>query len=981
MNYYKNNTKPFYLTAIPLSPTTIVLQLLIFLSLSAITSKGQNPIGLPQIVNYSNTAYKGGIQNWDIQQDRNGIMYFANNDGMLTFNGRYWKLYPLPNKTIIRSLKIDAAGRIFVGGQDELGYFDPDKNGILKYTSLKHLIPERYRQFSDIWDIVILKDQVFFRTVERIFQLKDKAIKVYPSVEIWDFIGKAGNQLYAQIRGKGLLIFKNGTWQTLNEDPVLKFATITAILNYDTDTYLITTLKNGIFLLKENQLIKKTTLADHIFINDRIFCAIRLNNEQFALGTTSAACIVIDKNGSILQRFSYEEGLQKNNIRSLFIDQDQNLWLGLDDGIDFIAYNSPVKQIFPDKNKQVTGYATRIYNKNLYVGTSNGLFYTPLSAGNTDISYAKNIFQEVNNTKGQVWSLNEINQRLLLGHEDGAFIVEQQRASPIYSNIGTWLFDAVSALYPSSDILTGTYNGLHLIDFANGKFRNKGEVKGLTEPLRFIHYDQSSNTVWSSHPYRGVYKLELSEDKLKINRQQLFTAKQGLPSGMNNFVFYIKNRIVIATEKGVYEFNTAKSTFSPSAFFKPMFGNKHIQYLKEDNDGNVWFVSDNEVGVIDFQRTAKNKAFTIVYFPELNSKLVAGFENIYPFDQENIFIGANKGIYHINYLKYTHNVKKLNVLLTEVKLFGKKDSIIYEGYKGRPTSTAELKNSLNSLRFEFSSTLFEQQNNIEFSFQLEGFDKNWSDWSAKSEKDYTNLPYGSFTFKVKSRNNLGSETAPATYAFLILPAWYQTNFAFFIYFLLIVIFLYLLIRWQAKKHNHAQERLKQLHQLDIKKSESKIIQLKNEKLESEVNFKNKELAITTMHLTQRGKLLLRIKEELYALQKPEGEEKNAEKIKGLLRLLDDTEKSDADWNQFSLHFDQVHTNFLSILKQKFPNLSQNDLKMSAYLKMNLSSKEIAQLMGITIRGVEVGRYRLRKKLNLASEVNLFDYLLEVTHSR
>jgi DNA-binding CsgD family transcriptional regulator/preprotein translocase subunit YajC len=957
------------------------LLLIVLINLSVSILRAQNPIGLPQIVNYSNTTYKGGIQNWDIQQDKSGIMYFANNEGLLTFNGRYWKLYPLPNKTIIRSLKIDTSGRIYVGGQDEFGYFYPDQNGVLKYTSLKPLIPSNYRQFSDIWDIVILKDQVFFRTVEKIFQLKDKAIKVYPSNEIWDFIGKVNDQLYAQIRGKGLFWFKNGAWQIINEDANLKYNTITAILNYDAETTLITTLKNGIFLLKDHILTKKITNADNIFKNDRIFCAIQLNNEQFALGTTSAACIIIDKNGNVLQKFSYDEGLQKNNIRSLFIDYDQNLWLGLDDGIDFVAYNSPVKQIFPDKNKQVTGYSTRIFDKTLYLGTSNGLFYSPLSPGIKDISYSKNYFQEVKNTKGQVWSLNEINQKLLLGHEDGAFIIEKNNAMPIYSNIGTWLFEAVSSLYPSSGIIAGTYNGLHNIEFSNSKFTDKGIISGLTEPLRFVHYDQSSNTVWASHPYRGVYKLELSIDRKSIIKQYLLTKKEGLPSTLNNFVFHIKNRIVIATEKGVYEYVPQKKRFVPSDFFKPVFKDNPLQYLKEDNDGNIWFVSNNEIGVVDYQNNTKNTPFTIVHFPELNSKLVAGFESIYPYDEENIFVGANKGIYHINYLKYTHNVKKLNVLLTEVALFGKKDSIIYGGHTPATINAApiKIKNSLNSLRFEFSSTLFEQQNNIEFSYQLEGFDKNWSEWSAKSEKDYTNLPYGTFSFKVKSRNNLGSETAPVTYTFTILPAWYQTNIAFVIYFLLIIVFLYLLIKWQAKKHIKAQQQLKKLHQLDIKKSESEIIQLKNEKLESEVNFKNKELAITTMHLAQRGKLLLRIKEDLYALQKPEGDEKNAEKIKSLLKLLDETEKSDNDWSQFSLHFDQVHNNFLDTLKQKFPHLSQNDLKMSAYLKMNLSSKEIAQLLGITIRGVEVGRYRLRKKLNLSSEVNLFDYLLQVTN--
>lgn len=955
------------------------LILTVLISLSIINVNGQNPIGLPKIVNYSNTVYKGGIQNWDIQQDQRGVMYFANNEGLLTFNGKYWKLYPLPNKTIIRSVKINKEGKIFVGGQDELGYFSPDKNGVLKYSSLKSLIPESYRQFSDIWDIVISKDQVFFRTVEKIFQLKDNAIKVYPSDEIWDFLGQVNQQVYAQIRSKGLLSFKNGAWQIINEDAVFKYSTITAILNYDAETLLITTLKNGIFLLKDQQLLKISSPADAIFNNDRIFCATKLNNEQFALGTTSAACIIIDKQGNVQQKFSYDEGLQKNNIRSLFIDQDQNLWLGLDDGIDFIAYNSPIKQIFPDKNKQVTGYATRIFNKTLYLGTSNGLFYSPITSNVNDISYSKNGFREVSNTRGQVWSLNEINQQLLLGHEDGAFTIVQNEARPIYNNIGTWLFEPISSLYPAPGLIAGTYNGLHLIGYNDKRFTDRHELKGLNQPLRFLHYEQVNHTVWSSHPYRGVYKLELNADKESIKQQVLFTKQEGLPSTLNNFVFHIKNRIAIATEKGIYEYNPKNKNIIPSAFFKPIFGNKSISYLKEDNDGNIWFVNNNKPGVVDFHNANKEKPFTVVYFPELNSKLVAGFESIYPYDRENVFIGANKGIYHINYSRYTQNVKKLNVLLTEVKLFGKQDSVIYGGY---PESNKEhktnIEKSLNSLHFEFSSTLYEQQNNIEFSYLLEGFDKSWSEWSAKSEKDYTNLPYGTFSFKVKARNNLGSETKPVSYTFTVLPAWYQTSLAFLIYFILIVVFLYMLIKWQAKKHIKAQQRLQQLHLLDIKKSESEIIQLKNEKLESEVNFKNKELAATTMHLAQRGKLLLRIKEDLHALQKPDGEQQHVEKIKSLLKLLDETERNDNDWSQFALHFDQVHNNFLSTLKQKFPNLSQNDLKMSAYLKMNLSSKEIAQLMGITIRGVEVGRYRLRKKLSLSSETNLFDYLLQIT---
>ena len=102
----------------------------------------QHRVAIPRIINYNNNQYKGGLQNWDIAQDTQGIMYFGNNEGLLTFNGRYWNIFPLPNATIVRSVAIDKNNRVYVGGQDELGYFQPDSMGRLQYRSLVDLIPE-----------------------------------------------------------------------------------------------------------------------------------------------------------------------------------------------------------------------------------------------------------------------------------------------------------------------------------------------------------------------------------------------------------------------------------------------------------------------------------------------------------------------------------------------------------------------------------------------------------------------------------------------------------------------------------------------------------------------------------------------------------------------------------------------------------------------------------------------------------------------
>ncbi len=163
-------------------------------------------------------------------------------------------------------------------------------------------------------------------------------------------------------------------------------------------------------------------------------------------------------------------------------------------------------------------------------------------------------------------------------------------------------------------------------------------------------------------------------------------------------------------------------------------------------------------------------------------------------------------------------------------------------------------------------------------------------------------------------------------------------------------------------------------------SDKMIKSFNNDDLIAEVKAKNKELATVTMHLVERGKLIAKVKEELSSVIKNNELLANSNDFKAILRMLSEGEKNRHDWEQFSIHFDEVHRNFLSVLKSQYPALSTTDLKLCAYLKLNLSSKEIAKSMNITLKGVEVSRYRLRKKLNISKDVNLFDYLLRVSNS-
>lgn len=956
---------------------TVLLATILLLTL---LGHSQNTIALPEISNYPKHTYRAGAQNRQILQDRNGILYFANNEGVLTFDGVYWKTYPLPNKSIVRSIAFGPDNKLYAGGQDEFGYFTTTANGQLAYHSLRHLVPKAERSFTDVWQIFFHKGKTFFQTSDKIFQISGTHCSIYQSIH-WRFMGHYGDRLLAQDFDKGLLQYQNGVWtpfisgSSLPSD--LMFTSITAL---GKDSALLTSLKHGVYTLTGNQLSRLNTPFLNSIASQNISGSTLIKDNQVALVTNLAGCFIIDWKGALIQSFSRKEGLQDNNILEVFLDREKNLWLGLENGIDYIAHGNAIKHIYPDPQNEGSGYAALIHGNDLFLGTSNGLYKVPLHA-REDLSFVKGDFQPVANTKGQVWNLSEVNGQLLMGHHEGAYVIGAGAASLVDKSSGFWTFQPFSNVLPSSTIVSGTYHGVNFYEYRDGRVINKG-ASAQFESSRFVLIDNGN--VWVSHPYKGIFKVQRAANGATTVSH--YTAKEGIQSVNNNYIFRIQNRIVAATEGGILEYNAVKDRFEPSAFFNGIFKNKAIRYLKEDPAGNIWFVFDKILGVVDMSGPTPQ----IIYLPELTNKFVSGFELVYPVNSHNVFIGGERGFYHINFEQYKKNKYPLQAHIRTVKALNEKDSLLFGGYWGEvnvcrdslKAQRAEIDHSWNTFRFEFSSTVYGQQPNIEYAYYLKGFDDRWSGYAKRTEKEYTNLPAGTYTFQVKARDNLGNESPVSSYTFTVLPPWYLSPWAGFIYAILAFSLLYYAYIYLKKKfrnqrlrYEEEQKRLQYLHQLEMEKTEKEIIKLKNEKLESEIQHKNKELASSAMHLVQKGELIGKIKEEILRLKKTSASEKLVEDLKKLIKILGEEEKLDDDWEHFAMHFDKVHSDFLIAMKEHYPALTANELKLCAYLRMNLSSKEIAQLMNISVRGVEISRYRLRKKLGIPTETNLFNFLL------
>lgn len=949
----------------------------ILILLISLKSFGQLDVKRAKISVFLKKDYSGGTQNWDIERDNWGRLFIANNEGLLIYDGINWQLHAVPNKTIVRSIALSSSGRIYAGAQDEFGYYEADKLGRLKFTSLKNLIPSSVVSFADVWDIQIIDQAVFFMTSQYIFCYKNNKISYFKPKSTWTMLKKHHSALLTQDLQNGILMYKNNQWVTIIEQKSLpKDFQITDIKPFGKDTSIISTTNNGLYLFTNNSIIPFTLEP---IINERHFTTLDIiDHNSFLAGSYNSGLYKIDKQGNILGNISTKQGIASNTIRCIYSGFDGSSWIGMDNSIALIDWNNSIYHINPTSFNNGSGQGATSLNGNLYFALSTGLQYINLSKFN-DLGIESVEPQIILN--GLTWNVSEWNKQILACRDDGLWEINKNEATLLSKASGYWSFKPI---YKDSttQLAIGNYFGIRYFSSEQGKIKENGSIKNFVESSRYIETD--NHYVWVSHPYHGLFKINTNNDSYKK-----FTIQDGLPSELENHVFKLKGKIVFATTKGIYEMAPNGGRIIPSKYYQNIFGEKPIRYLKEDPNGNIWFVQDKMLGVAEL----KDSKYNIKYIPELFNQILSGFENIYCLNQENTIIGSDIGFYNINYPKYTSQSFPYKTYISSVKTIGIKDSVIYGGYANSQTNKKldfTIPYQSNSLRISFATTYLRHQASIEFSYYLKGYDKNWSKWSSVNEKDYTNLREGNYTFYLKSRYGPSNEFKEFSYSFHIMAPWYRSLWAYFLYVLLIALVIYIILKLQKRKlqikaqnrlqaaklkHEEEQRQMSYKHQLEIEKNEKAIIQLTNQNLQTEVKHKSEDLASTAMNLLQKKAFLGKLTSELNQLIQANKEYIDNTEIRKILRQLKSDEKLDEEWEKFSNQVKNVQSDFLNNLKKSYPELNANELKLCAYLRMNLSSKEIAQLFSISVRGVEISRYRLRKKLKLQTHQDLFEFLI------
>ena len=938
----------------------------------------------PIVRNFTRDNYKAGTQNWAIAQNDSNCIYFANNSGLLEFDGKNWRTFPIVNATEVRSILCAKDGRIYASTFNEFGYFIKQQNGNYEYNSIMSKLGIKALVSNELYNIVEGNKKIYFQSENAIYQYDGKDVtklnfnyKIDASAYIYNVYFVASSQ-------SGLFML-NGSFKTkIPGSDILINKKVCSILPFGGNKLLLITRFDGVYLYDGVSISPYNTGIDDFLKKNQVFCATT-NGKLLIYGTVQRGIAVQQINNRAVTYLNTYSALQNNTVLCAAFDHNQNLWLGLDKGIDYVILNTPVQNMLGVNNLYGSGYTSFLRNNTLYLGTNQGLYTCAYPLPANALALQLNMIKGM---VGQIWSLTEIDNTLFCGCDQGAFVIYTDHIERIIGLKGTWGF---TALKKHPDIILGcSYRGLFTLKKTNKKWEFAGFVKGKFKESNPMFEEDRDGTVWLSHWQKGLFHLYFNEKMDSVTRVDLYNQKNGLPSNRNNTLYRIGNNIIFSTQKGFYVYDRNSRKMKTATEWNQLFRTiPSDMRLHETKNGDVWSVSGRFIGLAK-KKQGHTYTMDSLSYRILQSKLIIGFEHFYSIDKTNQIIGTNDGFSWVNSQSQIAQKDSFKVFVKNVYISNTSSPDESNNQQSEISKLQkEYSHQENSLLFEFVAPEFRAEDVVQYSYLLENWDKDWSPYGAVNKKLYTNLPKGDYVFKIRAHNMLDSKESYCSYSFTILPTWYQSKLAYTFYFLLLILSIILirigikrlLIKRAATSSTNDTRSIQNDKKVDetesdVKKKEGN--ELNTQQLQHELRHKSQELAYSTMNLLQKNEIMMEIMENI--AKASEEMQKNGDfntvlsRFTKMERKIKLSFENDDNWKKFEENFDLVYENYLKRLTETFPHLNVGDKKLCAYLKMDLSSKEIAPLLNMSVRSVETNRYRLRKKLNIDRDMNLSDFL-------
>lgn len=891
---------------------------------------------LPFVENYSKLHYQGDNQIWNVAQGNDKSMYFANNHYLLRYDGVIWEKYTLPNKTIIRSIMIEG-DKIYSGSYKEFGYWYR-KDGKMHYVSItKNLRLFDEKDNEEIWKIFKFNGSIYFQSFNDVFIYNGKHIQKtrFPFLISYCFV--VDKNLYVASVEKG--IFKMGG--TVITRPkgwnVPKNTVVHAIEKHQGKVYVFSQ-KKGIFIHENNNLTAWNNPLNEILKTATINVARFTKNNQLIIGTGNKGIYVFDLNTNTYKNIDRDNVLMNNSILSIGFDKEDDLWLGLDNGIAHVEVNSPISIFYDNSGILGSVYSVATTRKGYLIASNHGVF-----------EYESGKFTLLPNTQGQAWNITKIDDKYIIGHNDGTFCYDKGAFYKINNVNGGWNLSKSSI---NNTCFQSTYSGILVYDDITKSTEHK-IIGDIQKPIKYVAQNKK-NEIFAADNYRGLYRV-LFNDNYETSKVENITQLSKIDNDFGVKIFEFRKEILFLINNTWYTYNSLTNKLEENELFNENFKN----------------ISD--VVAIDES-----------HFVVLQGGILY-----------HIYANGNKFVWNIIQEKY-YKGKLIN---DNLKIFRDKNNYLLNLDDG--FISLRLKNG-NKQNLDLKIEAFNNQNllveddKIDFNSELKihvvsgiyGARKPNLFYKLNETKDFVPITDGLIVLNNLSsglhsvviyKNDGAIYDELSSFDFEVAQPWYFSFWMILLYSVLIGTVFFLYYKWNKlryiQKLKLQEEELK--HQKEILEMELKaenelnIQEYEKHILELELLTKSSEVAGKSLSIAKQSEMIDNIQQILDS-------EKDFNKLKSeIKKAIKINEVNKHEWEIFETNLNQIHNEFIISLSKKFPNLTPKDIKLCVYLKMNLSSKEIAPMMNISFRGVELHRYRLRKKLNLSQEENLSKFLVTI----
>ncbi len=922
---------------------------------------------IPKLTYFDKTVYNAANQTWAIAQNKKGYLYFANSSGLLEYDGSEWTLYNVPgNSSLVRSVAITADQRIYVGMQNEFGFWSENPyTRKLFYTSLSK---GRNLPFSDedIWKIIPYHGNIYFHSFQNIYQYTPATnrIIIIKAPYRFQFAFTSNNRFFVQDKVLGLMELNNGQLTTIPGGEVLNGDCVYGMEPLNNKNILIATIDKGLYQLVNGKVEKNHWPCNDFLIKNQIFSVTMLPDGRYVFGTILDGILITDHSGQILSNIDKSKGLPNNTVLSIFLDHSNNLWLGLDRGIEHIQLNSPIRT-FPDpKGKLGSVYQVEEYNNKLFFATNQGLVYCNLD----DFNHPEHeiMFNNMPNTQGQVWALLKVGNLLLCAQNKGLYVVNGNQGRFVYTGSG------ISQMLEMDDhtVMLLSYDGLCKLKISGTNFNVQ------QEPIypyngAYIAKDKQ-NDLFIGNNANGFYRIQFdaSFDHVIYSSNRLESL--GLHNETAKGIFSYKDDLFLLDANGIMRFDYTQNHFEPMQAVNRLLPRHVALYRLQISDNDMWCFANNQFFCIRDYNSSKPYLISNHLEP-LYPQVISNYESIQKIDNDNYLVCTSNSFSIVNTDYAVSSNKQTRVYIRDIGEFSNKmiSKELPHPIDYYASHDIEFPHSTNTIYVRFTLPDYESTGEIEYSYRLVGKEGN-ANYSIPSQNNIatlSNLPSGDYVFQVKATIKGTNETFYSQLIHItVLPPWYLGWIG------IIILLLFLsLIAWLI--YNYLQMKLKKQHQRISEKHERELAAVETKLLQEKVEKQNEELSRITKHMLQKSRIINKVDAEIEKLAADKAV--GTSHLRGLKMIVEKNRNPEKEWEMFEMSFNKTYDNYLVKLNNRFPGLTTGDLKLAAYIRMNISTKEISGLLNVSGKSVEMGRYRLRRKLNLLHDQNLTEFLMNL----